>query len=204
MRPKKTVYTLAAANADGFCELVTGNISVTPWTTIAGAPGDGCAHETQLVLAGGGSLAAVTLTITGTDAEGRVQSESIAGPSATSTLAKYYKTITSILSSATLGASTMNVGWTAVCRTPAYPTARVPHGAHSVGVNLGGTTVTYTVQESNDEVFGNNPAQWHTLGTGNVDHDTMSEAADGATAVRLDIASHTTGVLYVTHSQSGV
>jgi hypothetical protein len=203
MRPKKTVYTLSAAHADGFCDGVTGDISVTPWTTIVAAPADGCAHETQLVLASGGSLAAVTLTITGTDAEGRVQSESIAGPSATSTLANYNKTITSILSSATLGASTMDVGWTAVCHTPCYPVARFPHGAHSIGVNLGGTTVTYTAQVSNDNVYENAPAQWHTLGTGNADHDQMLEATDGATGVRIDVASHTSGVLYVTHSQAG-
>jgi hypothetical protein len=201
MRPKKKVYTLAADNADGFCELVTGNISVTPWTTIAGAPGDGCAHETKLVLAGGGSLAAVTLTITGTDAEGRVQSESIAGPSATSTLASYYKTITSILSSATLGASTMNVGWTALAHTPTYPTAVYLHGAPGFGINLGGT-VTYTVQQTNDLIYDNNPAQWHSLGTENCSTDQSLEPNDGTSGVRVNVLAHTSGVLYLTHSQA--
>jgi hypothetical protein len=202
MRPHRKKYTLAAASAAGFCSAVTGNISVTPWTTIAGAPGDGCAHETQLVLASGGSLAGVTLTITGTDAEGRVQTEAIAGPSATTTLAYYYKTITSILSSATLGASTMNVGWTALCRTPAYPVTVYVHGAANLGVTIASGSANYTAQQTSDDVFTHTDAKWYNFGTVGSSEDQMLEAADGAMAVRLDISSHTSGVIYANHSQA--
>jgi hypothetical protein len=201
MRAKKFTYTMAAAHSDGFCELVTGDISATPWTTIAGAPNDGCSHQTQLVLAGGGSLAAVHLTITGTDAEGRAQSEAIHGPSATTTLANYYKTITSILSDATLGASTMNVGWTEVAYTPTIPVAVYPHDGPAVGVQIGGT-INYTRQQSNDQIYVNNPAIWHLLGTANLDADSIDMAIIGATGVRIVVNSHTSGILYVTISQA--
>jgi hypothetical protein len=95
----------------------------------------------------------------------------------------------------------MDIGWTALARTPTYPVTVYVHGAAAMGINVSGT-VNYTAQQSNDRIFDNNPAQWHNLGDANSDHDQMLEAADGCSALRIDIASHTSGILYVTHSQA--
>jgi hypothetical protein len=201
MRAKKFVYTLTALHADGFCENVTGTIQLTAWTTIAGAPGDGCSHQTTL--ASTSNLSGVNITVTGTDAENRVLAETIAGPNNTTvSLTNYFKTVTKVTADATLGAATMNVGWTALAYTPTYPCAVYPHDGPAFQVNLGGTTVNYTKQQTNDDLYVNNPAQWHTLGTATIDADSSEMAIIGATGIRVWVHSHTSGVLYMTVSQA--
>jgi hypothetical protein len=198
MRPRKFSYTLTAADDNGYLNDATG---AGPWATVLAQPSDDCAHP--VTITSSADLSTKTFALVGTDAEGRVLTETVTGANAgTATSTKYFKTLVSVTASATIGASTMDVGWTALAQTPCIPHARFPHGAHSIGVNLSGTTVNYTVQVSNDNVFDNAPAQWHTLGTGNADHDQMLEATDGSTGSRVDVASHTSGVLYVTHSQA--
>lgn len=200
MRCKKISYTFSALDADGFAAAVTGAIHTTPWTTILGYPLDGCAHLGTLTLASGGSLAAVTITVAGTNAEGKAITEAIAGPSATTTMTKYFKTVTSITADGTLGASTMNVGWSAVAVTPAYPVAIYPHDGPLVGCEVGGT-INYTVQQTNDNIFDNTVTLWTTLqaaGTSN----TLNQALIGVTALRVLVNSHTSGTLKVTTTQA--
>lgn len=197
MRPRKFTYTLNALDADGFFNDVTGDISETPWTTVNAAITDGCAH--QVTLTSASDLSGITLTFTGTDAEGRRQTEAALGPAATTTnLTKYFKTITSVLSSGTLGAATLDVGWTALARTPAIPISRFNVEA-SVGVKVGGT-VSYSIQVTNDNVYANQDASWFNLTTAGGD-DFYGYADPSSTAVRLDIASHTSGVLTFTVAQ---
>jgi hypothetical protein len=204
-RPKRFTYTLTALSAAGFAAAVTGAINTTPWTTIVGAPPDGAGHLATLTLASGGSLAGVNITVIGTDAEGRYQTETIAGPSATTTMTKYFATVTSITSDATLGASTMNVGWLAACYTPTIPVADYPHTGPLVGVTLGGT-VTFTVQQTNDNIWDNNPAEWFDF-IPQTDQSIVGKlvgAQPGATGIRCYIASHTSGIIYLTLSQARV
>ncbi len=202
MRPKKISYSFSALDADGFALNVTGAIQTTPWTTILGSPADGSAHLGTLTLAGGGSLAGVNITVAGTNAEGKAITETIAGPSATTTMTKYFKTVTSITSDATLGGSTMNVGWSAVAVTPAYPVAIYPNDGPLIGCEVGGT-INYTVQQTNDNIFDNAVTLWTTLqvaGTAN----TLNQALIGVTALRVLVNSHTSGTLKVTTTQSRV
>jgi len=58
---------------------------------------------------------AKTLTIIGTSADDKPQTETAAGPagSVAITFVKYYKTVTSITISSTTGADTFDIGWTA-------------------------------------------------------------------------------------------
>ena len=197
MRPKKITYTLAALDAAGFLNDAQG---VGPWTTILANPGDGCGH--LVTIASGSDISSKTLTVTGTDPEGRVQTEAITGPNATTvTGTKYFLAVTSVAASATIGAATMDVGWDVVCATPAYPTAVYQHGAPGFGINLGGA-VTYTAQQTNDRIFSNAPAQWHRLGTENCTVDQSLEANDGTSGVRALVSAHTSGFLYLTHSQA--
>ncbi len=198
MRPKKFSWTLAAAHADGYLSGATG---AGPWTTILFQPGDGGAH--QVVVVSASDLHAITLTFVGTDADGRPLTESILGPNATTIyLTKYFQTMVSVTASATLGQNTMDVGWTALAYSPTYPVAIYPQAGPAVGITLVSGTTVYTKQQTNDNVFTSNPALWHSLGVENADVDTMDMALIGTTAVRLSIASHTSGVVAITISQA--
>jgi hypothetical protein len=201
MRPKRFSYTFAALDADGFAAAVTGAINTTPWTTILGSPADGCAHQTTLTLASGSSLAGVTITVTGTDAEGRVQTEAIAGPSGTTNMTKYFATVKSITSSATLGASTMNVGWTTLCSTPAYPVAVYPHDGAVVSISPANTTVT--MQQTVSPIYDTAASSvvWQTLiGAGS--STAIAQALIGTTAIRALITVQSSGTLTMDIAQA--
>ena len=199
MRPSKKTYTLAALDADGFAVNVTGAIQTTPWTTIAGAPSDGIAHATTLYSAA--DLHAITITVNGTDSEGRAQSEDILGPNATTTtLTKYFKTVTSVTASATLGANTMQVGWTALCATPSYPQDYHAYSAATLSIEASGT-VDYTIQQSVVDAFEMTVDDWFTLASPNLTESTAAVGVLNATATRILVNSHTSGVLTICRSQ---
>jgi hypothetical protein len=200
MRPKRLSYTFAALDADGFANDVTGNIATTPWTTILGSPADGCAHQTTL--ASSADIHLITITVSGTDAEGRVQTEAIAGPASnTVNLTKYFKTLTSITSSATLGANTMDVGWTTLCATPIYPVAIYPHDGPVVSISPASCTVT--MQQTVSNIFDTAAASvvWQTLiasGTAVA----VAQGLIGITAIRALITVSSPGTLTIDVAQA--
>ena len=199
MRSKKFTYTLAAASATAFATGLTG---AGPFTTFA-AQTDGTAHQTTLTSAA--VLNGINMTIVGTDANGNVQREVIAGPNAnTINLAKYYKSITSITAASTLGANTMNVGITALVQTPYYVTDFAKLTGPNVVVGVGGT-ITYTAQQTNDNIFDlTNTPVWATLGTAGSTTSLSNMGSAGTTAIRVTVASHTSGVLSVIITQARV
>lgn len=198
MRQKTKTYTLDALDADGFFQNVTGDITTTAWTTANSALTDGCAHYVSL--ASGANLSTITLTFTGTDAEGRTQTESAAGPNNTTTyLTKYFATMTSVTSSATLGANTMNVGWTAAAHTPCIPVDRCAGNGAAVGADISGT-ISYTIQNTNDDIWNDQTPSWYDLIDARAT-DWYGTAEPGSTGVRVAIASHTSGVVIFTVSQ---
>lgn len=200
MRPKRWTYTLAALDADGFLNDATG---VGPWTTILANPADGTGH--QVTITSAANLAAITLTVAGTDPEGRSISEAITGPGAglTVTSTKFFKTVTSVTASATLGASTMDVGWNAVCVTPIVPVNQYASVGPLLGVDIGGT-VNYDGQATNGNVYdlANATLFWEAIsGMSGATADVHVNPVAGATAVRVKVNSHTSGTLAVTVSQ---
>jgi hypothetical protein len=198
MRQKTKTYTLDALDADGFFQNVTGDITTTAWTTANSALTDGCAHYVSL--ASSANLSTITLTFTGTDAEGRTQTESAAGPNNTTTyLTKYFATMTSVTSSATLGANTMNVGWTGAAHTPCIPVDRCAGNGAAVGADISGT-ISYTIQNTNDDIWNDQTPSWYDLIDARTT-DWYGTAEPGSTGVRVAIASHTSGVVIFTVSQ---
>jgi len=199
MRPKRIVYTLTALSANGFAANLTGT---GPFTTFS-APGDGIAH--QVTLQSAANLSGITMTVVGKDSNGNAQTEAIAGPNAnTVNLTKYFKTITSITASATLGANTMNVGWTALVQTPTIPVDFAKLTGPCVVVGIGGT-VTYTAQQTSDDIFNlSNTIAWATLGTAGATATATTMANSGTTGVRVTVASHTSGVITLAVSQARV
>jgi hypothetical protein len=199
MRPKKLSYTVAALNATGYVS----NGGASPWTLASSGPGDGLAHPVTIHNDSATDFSLLHATITGTDAEGRVQTETIhlpnthGGGSDTVTSTKY-----SITHDATIVAETLDAGWTAVSYTPAYPAAVYPHDGPLVGVDVGATTINYTVQQTNEQIFTGTPVTfWTTLQAAGT-ASTLNQALIGTTAVRVLINSHTAGVFSLTVSQA--
>lgn len=197
MRPKVSFYSaLAALSVSGY---VSGATGVGPFATIAGEPGDGTGH--QVTLASTANLSAINMTLTGTDPEGAVLTETIAGPNNnTVTSTKYFKTIASVSAASTLGGNTMNIGWNAVCATPMYITNPYSVGGPKLTVEVIGT-VTYTAQQMSGDSFGAHRPEWTTLGTASSTTTTTMSGAAGTSAIRVTVASHTSGGLHLYTSQ---
>ena len=95
-----------------------------------------------------------TMAITGTDANGRPLTQTITGPagSATVTSTAYFQTVTSVVPSASTGADTFDIGWTAGAITPSF----MVNLNHALPINIGiGSTVVsgspnYTLQYTFD------------------------------------------------------
>lgn len=150
MRLKSWVYTPAATSANGYANDVTG----ASWPLTVTTAGDGLAHKTTILNNTANDHSAKTVLITGTDADGNVQTETLAmpGASVTSTGVKYFKTVTTIVPSATIGADTMDLGWSAVAIGPTIPIDWRSTSGASWSVVVTGT-INVTVQEAYQDVW---------------------------------------------------
>lgn len=103
------VITPADANLTGFASNVTG----ATWTLTTTATTDGLAHQVSIKNDSATDHSAKTAALVGTDADGCAQTETINLPAGTATVesTKYFKTLTSVTPSATIGADTMDIGW---------------------------------------------------------------------------------------------
>jgi len=149
MRPINKSYTPAAANATG---IATGLTGAGPFTTFtANGAGDNMGH--QLSFTSAANLSGINLTVVGVDADGNPRTETLAGPNAnTVNSVRDYLTITSITASSTLGANTMNVGWTAVAVSQMFILDQRSGIGARFGLQVTGT-INYTVQETWHPVF---------------------------------------------------
>jgi hypothetical protein len=98
----------ANENTSGFANDVNAS-SGNPFTLTATSSGDSLAHKVVIT-----PSASVTgdYTITGTDADGRVQTETLATDTTNAvTSVKFYLTLTSVLAPSGIGANTVDIGW---------------------------------------------------------------------------------------------
>ena len=149
MRPILKSFTPAAANVTG---IATGLTGAGPFTTFTAAgTSDGLGH--QLSFTSTANLSGINLTVVGKDADGNAQSEVLAGPNNNTVDSVYhYSSITSITASATLGASTMNVGWTGVSVSGIIVLDQRSAEQARCSVETTGT-ITYSVQETSIPVY---------------------------------------------------
>lgn len=207
MRPRRFQYTLSALNATGYASNVTG----ATWTLSANSASDGLGHPVTIKNDSVTDHSAKTAVITGTDAEGNDLTETLnlPGTSATVTSLKYFKTVTSVVPSATIGADTMDIGWTAIAVTPVIVVDRALHGSPSLQVALGGTTCNFTIQHMVQDVFSPTVRAeackivntvWTAAAAAGTT-DLIQMGTDGATGMRVLVNSHTSGVLTVGFSQ---
>lgn len=203
MNPYKTSFTCAAADLTGYLSNATG----ATWTLTATTAGDGLAHKVTIRNDSITDHSAKTAILTGTDAQGNALTETLAlgAGSATVTSVKFFKTLTTVVPSATIGADTMDIGWTAAAQSPwvTLDHRQYPFEA-GVAVVVGGT-IDFDVQHTYDNPIGEDyPTAFNNA---SVTGKTVSSDVGYATpvrAIRVDVNSHTSGTFtfYVLQGQA--
>lgn len=170
--------------------------ATAPTTT---ATSDGLAHQVTLVAPVQATLAGITFTIVGTDADGKAKTETgLVGPAsgATVTSTGYFKTVLTIQPSATMGALVVSVGVAAPSLTPTIPLdwRSIVAAMHQVDIS---GTINYTMQETMDLLYS---AASDTLSWGSLTSAFSAKTADvtgvgllGATGARVLINTVTNG-----------
>jgi hypothetical protein len=113
----------------------------------------------------------------------------------------YFKTVTSVSISATLGANTASVGWTAVGYTPMIPLAGYTVSQATIQCDVGATTCNYTPVQSVSPVVQDHTAMSWLAAVAAGAASTVTTLAQGAQACRVLVNSHTNGVLKVSIAQ---
>lgn len=151
-------YAPLDASVNGYKTGATG----ASWPLTVTTAGDGLGHLTTIRNNSSTDHSGKTALVTGTDADGKAQTETITLPTgnATVTGAKHFGTVTTIVPSATIGADTMGLGWSAVAVSPVVPLNYV-HTPFSVslGIVLTGT-INYTVQHVFNDIFAAAPSTY--------------------------------------------
>jgi len=200
MHPIKFSYTPAATTAAGLADDIA--YAAPGYALTANDAGDGLAHIISILGNAVTDHSGKTFTISGTDADGILQSEAIAGPNgvATVTTTKYFLTVTSVTVSATTGADTFDIGFTAVAVCPSFLLNRRQDDFQvSLGVAITGT-INFTVQHCFDAQHVTAPSTLTWWPHSSLVSKTVS--ADGnyafpVTATRLLINSVTAGATVV-------
>lgn len=191
-------FTPSNESLTGFASNVTG----ATFTLTANVVPDGLAHQVSVRNDAAIDHSAKTLTFTGTDADGKAQTETIAAPgvSATVETTKYYKTLTSVTVSASIGGDTFDIGWVdeIASRTIMLDSASDAPGA-LFQVDVTGT-INYTIQvtASNRDLYVTQESwPWiatTTTGLFGATADKMGNLVEvGAVAARFITASYSSG-----------
>lgn len=201
-------------DTDGIFDGITG---VGPWgsadwkalTQVNGGCPDGLAH--QLNLTSGQNLSAITFTITGTDADDNVITEAVVGPNATTVEStKFFKTVTGLAASATLGANTLDVGYVDEAVSPTIPLDWRRNVPSNYFLDIDGT-INVDVDHAVQDVDA--PTDQHAINWINVSASLLAETADssafvqiaaGYTAFRMMVNSYSSGArarLYVSQPE---
>ena len=148
MNPIRYSFTPADANLIGFASNVTG----ATWVLSATAATDSLAHRVSIRNDTANSHAGKTALLTGTDVDGHALTETVTlpGVSATVNSTSYFKTLTSIVPSSTIGEDTMDIGWV---NEFISPTIGLDRSGGIVGLNIIVTgTINYTVQQTLNDI----------------------------------------------------
>ena len=197
--------TTSAASAVSICAsqspgagaiTINGSLASGGIATIAGA---------QLItLVSGGNDTGITFTITGTDSDGRAQTENVTGASAgTATSTKYFKTVSSITHTGSV-ATTLTSGNTidAVSNT-VRPTNNISPMALGIGVILVSGTATYKVQHSYQDGSTSHPTLWFDNSAGAKTASSEATYSTPVATIRILISASASGVLSGNIVQAG-
>ena len=202
MRPSMIDIDVADADLTGFASNVTG-ASFTITTT---ATTDGLAHQVSIRNDTANDHSGKTVTLVGTDANGKALTEVVTAPGVSATVEStgYFKTLTSATPSATIGADTFDIGWVDEVASVTYPLDHVSPYACAIHVDVTGT-LDFTVQETIADVLSGTAASWSSItALAAKTADTASVASVGATAIRIILNSYSSAAeLQMYTSQPG-
>lgn len=199
---------MADASTTGFASNVTG----ASFTLTATTASDGLAHQVSVLNDSATNHSGKTLTLVGTDADGRAQTETMAAPGSSATVesTKYFKTLTSVTPSATIGADTFDIGWV---DEVASPTIMLNHHSSSnplIQLDVTGTlsaSVQVTLAPRANFGADQNALPWIATGDADLTNATADQLANleaHATAARVIINSYSSGAelqVYVNEAQ---
>ena len=151
MRPKRLDLDPANVSLTGFLSNATG---AGPFTMTTTSSGDSLAHQVSVRNDSATDHSGKTLTLTGTDADGRAQTETITAPGVSATVesTKYFLTLTSATVSATIGADTFDFGWVDEFCTQTIPLDWRANRAALAQVTVTGT-INYDIEGTLDNPF---------------------------------------------------
>jgi len=179
-------FTCAAASLTGHASNVTG----AAFTIAATTAGDGLEHKITVRNDSATDHSAKTLVLVGVGANGESVTETLTAPgsSATVTSTKYYKSLTSVTPSATIGADTFDIGWTAAARGQWFNILKFPV---TVAVAVGGT-INFDLQHSHSGSIADSnlyPFTADSSKTANLEHSYTAPLQKS----RVVVNSHTSG-----------
>lgn len=179
-------FTCAAASLTGHASNATG----AAFTIATTSAGDGLEHKVTVRNDSATDHSAKTLALVGVGANGEAVTETLTAPgtSATVTSTKYYKSLTSVTPSATIGADTFDIGWTAAARSAWLTITRYPV---TVAVHVGGT-INFDLQHSHaSSIVDSNsyPFTADSSKTANLEHSYTAPVQKS----RVVVNSHTSG-----------
>lgn len=149
MRPKILDMDPANANLTGFLSNATG----ATWTLTATSSGDSLAHRVSIRNDSASDHSAKTAVLTGADADGRPQTETVSLPAGSATVesSKYFLTLLTVVPSATIGADTMDIGW--VDEFVSYTIPLDNYGtAPGVSIDISTEAMSISVQTTSDPI----------------------------------------------------
>ncbi len=200
MRAIKVTYSPITALTTAFnAQTFNSTGAATAPTTTATT--DTLAHLVTLTSPVQATLAGITFTIVGTDSDGNAQTETgLVGPDSNSTVTstKYFKTVTSIQPSATMGALVVSVGIAAASLSPTIPLERLSISPASLTITVTGT-VNVTVSDTIGDVFKYQPSTlpWSAISAlTSKAAQTDGAARTAAAGVRVLTNSVTNGATY--------
>jgi hypothetical protein len=190
MRPNQVTYTPADDDTDGFANDVNAASGVA-FTLAATSAADSLAH--LVIITPSGSITG-SFTLTGTDANGKAQTTTLATNTTNAvTTSLYWLTLTEVLAPAGIGAETVDIGWTDDAVGPTYPIDwRSPYAAN-IYVDISGT-IDFDIQQTFDNVLAGDTPSWVAISAlDSKTADTYGNPAIGATAIRLLVNSVSAG-----------
>lgn len=160
VKPINKIYTLLAPDQDYFANDVTGASWPITTNTIAGA------YKIALLNNSATNHSAKSVIYVGLNQDGKAQSETINMPTGNGTVLStlYYSSLTSATPSATIGADTMDIGFTSQFSSPTIP---MDYGSIGAEISVDFTAVmTYSVQATSDKIQTKTPPfYWQDIGT---------------------------------------
>jgi hypothetical protein len=191
MRPIKLgPYTPAVASTTAFnAQTFNSTGAATAPTTTSTT--DGLAHYVTLTSPAQATLAGITFTILGTDPDGHTITDTVTGPASasTTTSTKFFKSITTITPSATMGALVLSIG---IAVTAITPTIALTDSVAAAGMTVAVTgTINYTMYETFANVYVHDTNSVST---------TISALAAKTTTLSANASVSATGVLLLINS----